>query len=423
MTAQAQAYADRFLDLVQSSPSSYHAVATGIDVLEAAGFQAQEQQQQWQSKPGRYFLRRGGALIAWVVPENAGPTTPFRILGSHTDSPGLKLKINGDLQSAGWQQAAVEIYGGPILASWFDRDLCLAGRIVLRDGSTKLVRTEPLLRVPHLAIHLDPEANKELKLDRQRHMQPVFSVGQTDHSILAELAQAAGVEEGQILSHDLITCDTQPPQRIGADGNLIASGRLDNLASFFPNLDALIAAADQPGDAIMVAAAFDHEEVGSQTTTGAAGPLLGEILERILFGLGADFEQQRRSFAASSCVSADVAHAIHPNYSDKHDKVNFPAMGEGPVIKSNALQRYATDAQTQALWLHASEKAKVASQVYVGKNSVPCGQTIGPITATRLGIDTVDVGIPILSMHSARELAHCQDLLAFSQVAQAYLVG
>lgn len=419
-------YADNFLDRVYRSPSSYHAAALAADQLRAAGFCQLHATGAWQADPGGYFLLEGGALIAWVIPSNAAPNTPFRILGSHTDSPGLKLKVRPDIKAAGWHQAAVEIYGGPILASWLDRDLRLGGRIVLDNGETRLVHTEALLRVPHLAIHLDRNANEAFKLDKQRHMQPIFSATPArheQHGVMGAIAEIAGVAVEQILSHELITTDAQPGQRIGAEGELMASGRLDNLASFFPSIDALIQASNQDTDAIMVVAGFDHEEVGSHTTTGAGGPLLGNVLERTLFALGANIEDKMQAFAASRSVSADVAHAIHPNYQDKHDGVNYPSMGHGVVLKVNAQQRYASDAPSEAAWLEACGHANVESQVFVGNNSMPCGSTIGPISATRLGIQTVDVGIPVLSMHSARELAHCQDLWDFAQVAKVYLTG
>ncbi|AZA11423.1 M18 family aminopeptidase [Corynebacterium gerontici] len=417
-------YAEHFLERVQHSPSSYHAAAIAADQLRAAGFEELQANKAWKAEPGGYYLLQGGALIAWVVPPNARPHTPFRILGSHTDSPGLKLKVHPDITAAGWHQAAVEIYGGPILASWLDRDLRLGGRIVLENGETRLVETGPILRVPHLAIHLDRQANESLKLDKQGHMQPVFSATPECHEengIMGAIAQSAGVDPHRILAHDLITTDAQPGQRIGADGELIAAGRLDNLASFFPSIDALIQVRGEDSDAIMVVAGFDHEEVGSQTSTGAAGPLLGNVLERTLFALGADVEDRMQAYAASSCVSADVAHAIHPNYQDRHDAVNYPSMGKGVVLKVNAQQRYASDALSEAAWFDACRKAGVESQVFVGNNSMPCGSTIGPISATRLGIQTVDVGIPVLSMHSARELAHVKDLWEFAQVAKAYL--
>lgn len=421
--SEATAYARDFIEFIAKSPSSYHAAESGAQLLEANGFIRHDEAEQWQASPGGHFIIRGGALMAWFVPEGAGAHSGFRIIGTHNDSPGLKLKVNGDLASAGWQQAAVEVYGGPILPSWFDRELRLAGRITLRDGSSTLIATPAWLRVPHLAIHLDRTSNEALKLDRQRHMQPVFAVGRPDLRIMDLIGEACGVPGSEILAHDLITVDAQRGELFGPEEDMLAAGRLDNLSSTYPALHALVEAATNPGEDILVLAAFDHEEIGSASTSGAAGPILEDVLRRTAAALGATGEQFHQMIRRSSCISADAAHSIHPNYAERHDATNFPLLGGGPALKVNANQRYASDSVTEALWLSACERAGVTSQVFVGNNAVPCGSTIGPITATRLGIPTVDVGIPLLSMHSARELASAKDLLALGRALHAYLVG
>lgn len=442
---EAQRFTDDLLNFVQRSPSAYHAAEHGALLLERVGFVRVDPREPWPATPGRYLLVRGGALIAWVVPERVATeglrSTGIRILGAHNDSPGFKLKAHSERVNAGFGQAAVEVYGGPQLASWLDRELRLAGRVILRSGETKLVATGPLLRIPHLAIHLDREANSGLTLDRERHLQPIYAclTGSTDDaapdSVLAEVAREAKVEPEDILTHDLLTVDAQPGQRFGHGNMLVASGRLDNLASVYPGLCAIAACgvggSDQNGHEdndtnhadIAMLACFDHEEIGSHTATGAAGPLLEEVLTRTLHALGASSEQQYQVFARSSCASMDVTHALHPNYPERYDVSNSPLMGQGVTVKLNAQQRYATDATTHARWLEACEHAGTTAQHYVGNNSVPCGSTIGPITATRLGIPTVDVGVPVLSMHSARELAHVNDLLELGKTATSYLVG
>ncbi len=412
-----------FIDFLAASPSSHHAAAEVADRLTAAGFHRQDETAPWDAAPGGHVLVRGGAVMAWWVPEGASPDCGFRIIGSHTDSPGFTLKPSPDLGAAGWQQAAVEVYGGPILASWLDRELTLAGRVVLADGSERLVSTGPVLRIPHLAVHL--ERSSELKLDRQRHLQPVFSVGDPEVSVLDLIAEAAGVEAADVLAHDLITCDTQRGEVFGAGADLLAAGRLDNLTSVHASVHALLNAVSSgdTGDDVLVLAAFDHEEVGSGSTTGAAGPLLADVLARTGRFLGADDDQLRRMYARSSCVSADAAHSVHPNYVDKHDPTHHPLINAGPVTKINGNQRYASDAVTVGMWERACRAAGVPSQTFVGNNAVPCGSTIGPITATRLGIPTVDVGVPLLSMHSARELAGVPDQLWFTEALEAYLIN
>ncbi|MEL4161454.1 M18 family aminopeptidase [Corynebacterium bovis] len=415
------AFATDFIDFIEASPSSYHAAAEVAHRLDGAGYVRREETEPWDASPGGHYVVRGGAVVAWWVPAEASPeTSGFRIVGSHTDSPGFVLKPQGDLTSHGWNQAGVEVYGGPVLASWLDRELALAGRIVLADGTEQLVDTGPVLRIPHLAVHLDRSVNTSLTLDRQRHMQPVFAVGDPTVEILDVIADAAtGVAPEDIVGHDLITVDTQRGRVFGARSDFIAAGRMDNLTSVFASLDALAAVGDDATD-IAVLAAFDHEEVGSSTAEGACGPLLETVLRRTATALGADADGVHAMFARSTCVSADAAHSVHPNHPEKHDPVNAPVMNAGPVLKVNASRRYATDGRTTALWRQACREAGVPCQVFAGNNDVPCGSTIGPLTATRLGVPTVDVGVPLLSMHSAREMAGVDDLRWFRDALAAY---
>lgn len=410
-----------FLDFVAASPSSYHAAAEVAGRLAADGFARQDETAAWDARPGGHVLVRGGAVLAWWVPEDASPESGFRIIGSHTDSPGFTLKPNPETTAFGWQQAAVEVYGGPILHSWFDRELTFAGRVVLADGSQRLVSTGPVARIPNLAIHLD--RSTELKVDRQQHTQPI--VATTGTTVLDAVAEAAGVDAQDIYGHDLITCDAQRGEVFGADAEFLAAGRLDNLTSVHASLIALqraIASGDTGSD-VLVLAAFDHEEVGSASVNGAAGPVLEQVLTRTATALGADEDARHRMIARSTCVSADAAHAVHPAHAGKHDPTHQPMIGRGPVTKINGNQRYASSPDTVAWWEVACRAAGVSSQTFVGNNSVPCGSTIGPITATRLGIPTVDVGVPLLSMHSARELVGVQDQLWFADALEAYLIN
>jgi len=423
VAASAAVHADDLAAFVAASPSSFHAASEVARRLEETGFTRLDEEDGWPAPAGgKYVVVRDGAVIAWVVPAGATASTPVRIFGAHSDSPGFKLKPRPTTGRLGWLQAGVEIYGGPLLNSWLDRELRLAGRLVLDDGTAVLTATGPLLRLPQLAIHLDREANDHLALHKQSQTQPVWGLGEADSAdLLAELAREAGVDAARIRGYDIVAADAAPGARFGLDDVFFASGRLDDLASVHAGVAALERAAEGYDAAhIAMLAVFDHEEVGSGTRSGAAGPFLSDVLERLWLSLGADREQQLRSLAASWCVSSDVGHSVHPNYADKHDPVVQPVLGSGPILKINANQRYATDAPGAAAWNAWCAAAGVTSQEFVSNNAVPCGSTIGPITATRLGIRTVDVGIPILSMHSARELAGVSDLWDLSRVAETF---
>ena len=407
---------------LEASPSSHHAVAEGARRLAVAGFVEQHESETWSSDLGGHYLVRDGALIAWRIPNNARSLAPFRILGSHTDSTGFTLKPRPDIGAYGWQQVGIEIYGAPLLNSWLDRELGLAGRIVLRDASTLLVRTESIMRIPQLAIHLDRSVNDQgLKLDKQTHTVPVWSVGHPAIQVLDHVAETAGCAAGDMDSYDLRVYDTAAPAVFGPNQEFLASGRLDNLSSMHASILALINAGES--DVIQMVAAFDHEELGSASRSGASGPLLVDVLTRISAGLGATLDERHRSLAQSFCLSADTGHAIHPNYPGRHDPVNQPLLNSGPLLKINANQRYATDARGAALWRRICRSAGIRTQEFVSNNAMPCGSTIGPLTATRLGIATVDVGIPMLSMHSARELAGTEDPLALTQAMEIFLAG
>lgn len=418
--------ADHIHDLgsyVSASPSSFHAVHEAGRRLEEAGFTRLDELEPWEGGPGSFFVIRDGALIAWVVPEGAGPTTGFNVLGAHTDSPSFKLKPKPTTGAHGWLQAGVEVYGGPLLNSWLDRELRLAGRLVMLDGTEHLTATGPLLRFPQLAIHLDRAANDGLTLDKQRHMNPVWGLGNPSDAdlleVLASHVPGTSVDPAKIGGYDVVIADTQAPAVFGSKGEFFASGRLDNLSSTHAGLVALIRHASAPSAAggsdtapsspIAVLAAFDHEEIGSNSRSGACGPILEDVLVRISHGLGASEGQRRQALAASFCVSADAGHAVHPNYAERHDPANHPVLNGGPLLKINANQRYATDATGAAFWARLCGEAGVPYQEFVSNNAIPCGSTIGPLTATRLGIRTVDVGVPLLSMHSARELCGVED--------------
>ncbi|WP_120520930.1 M18 family aminopeptidase [Arthrobacter celericrescens] len=426
-TATAQEHIQDLGAYVTASPSSFHAVHEAARRLNTAGFTRLDEAQAWPvplKGGGAFYVVRDGALIAWVVPGGAGSATPFNILGTHTDSPSFKLKPKPTTGKFGWLQAGVEVYGGPLLNSWLDRELRLAGRLVMLDGTEHLTATGPLLRFPQLAIHLDRAVNDGLALGKQQHMNPVFGLGDPgSEDLLALLAADADVDPARIGGYDIVVADTQEPAVFGAKGEFFASGRLDNLSSTHAGLAALIVHASagvQAGGPIAVLAAFDHEEIGSASRSGACGPILEDILTRISDGLGASVSERRQAFAASFCVSADAGHAVHPNYPERHDPANRPVLNGGPLLKINANQRYATDATGAAFWARLCGEAGVPYQEFVSNNDIPCGSTIGPLTATRLGIRTVDVGIPLLSMHSARELCGTEDPHSLAAVSELF---
>ncbi|WP_330265680.1 M18 family aminopeptidase [Streptomyces griseorubiginosus] len=421
-------HTDDLMSFLAASPTPYHAVANAAERLEKAGFRQVSETDAWEGSSGGKYVLRGGAIIAWYVPEDAAPHTPYRIVGAHTDSPNLRVKPLPDSGAHGWRQVAVEIYGGPLMNSWLDRDLGLAGRLALRDGSTRLVNVDrPLLRVPQLAIHLDRAVSSDgLKLDKQRHLQPIWGLGDDvrDGDLIAFLEEELGLAAGEVTGWDLMTHSVEAPAYLGRDKELVAGPRMDNLLSVHAGVAALTAASSGSElSYIPVLAAFDHEENGSQSDTGADGPLLGGVLERSVFARGGSYEDRARAFAGTVCLSSDTGHAVHPNYAERHDPTHHPRVNGGPILKVNVNNRYATDGSGRAVWAAACEKAGVPFQSFVSNNSMPCGTTIGPITAARHGIKTVDIGVAILSMHSVRELCGADDPYLLANALVAFLEG
>jgi aspartyl aminopeptidase len=395
----------RFLD---ASPSPWHAVESAIARLD--GFTRLDEAASWDDVPAAGYVVRSGALVAWRMPTSGLPAhAPFRLAGAHTDSPCLRVKPRPDAGGHGWKQLAVEVYGGILNNSWLDRDLGIAGRVVGSDGSTTLLDSaEPVARVPQLAVHLDREVNSGgLTLDTQQHLTPVWGVGHATSGEFAEWVRDRAGLDSEPAWWELCLYDVQGAAVLGADHSLLASGRLDNQVSCWAAITALSAA--EPVDHVAVAVLNDHEEVGSSSTTGAGGPFLETVLSRIVTARGGDADDLARALVTSACVSADNAHAVHPNYPERHEPGHRPIVNAGPAIKVNSNQRYATSGETAAAFQRACERAGVPWQVFVSRNNMPCGSTIGPITATRLGIPTVDVGVPQLSMHSARELCGVGD--------------
>ena len=406
---------------LDGSPSPFHAATTSAARLTAAGFTEIDDTDDWSAVPDDGFVCVGGGLVAWRSAGGLAPDAPFRLVGAHTDSPCLRVKPRPDHAAAGWKQLNIEVYGGILNNSWLDRDLGVAGRLTLAGGESVLVDVgEPVARVPQLAVHLDRAVNDGLKLDPQQHLRPVWGVGVASPGDFAEwIAGRAGCDVP--VFWELCLYDVQPAGVLGGDGSLLASGRLDNQLSCWAGTEALIGS--QPDGFVAAIVLNDHEEVGSASTTGASGPLLERVLERHVMARGGGRQHLLRALATSSCVSADNAHAVHPNYTERHDPDHMPMVNAGPAIKINSNQRYATSSETAAMFRRACQLAGVPHQLFVSRNNMPCGSTIGPLTATRLGIATVDVGMPQLSMHSARELCGIDDPPAMAAALRALLTG
>jgi aspartyl aminopeptidase len=427
--------ARRLLAYCDASPSPYHACATAAAMLGEAGFAELAEDAAWPGGPGGWFVVRGGSLVAWAVPAQHEPHDGFRIVGAHTDSPNLRVKPQPDLARAGVRQLGVEAYGGVLLNSWLDRDLGLSGRVAIRgDGAGATLR---LLRVdravcciPQLAIHLDREVTqKGLVVDAQHHLSPIWGITEgaspVEGQFRAFVAEELGVDADAVLSWDLMLHDLAPGALVGRDDELIGSARLDNLASCWAAVESLRDVSASPGveagGPVRVVCLFDHEEIGSTSDRGAASSLLPTVLERIVAAGGGNREAFHRALARSACLSADMAHATHPNYADRHDPQHQVALNGGPVVKVNANVRYATDAPGNALVALAAEQAKVQLQAFAMRSDLPCGSTIGPVTAARLGITTVDVGMPQLAMHAAREHAGSHDPGGYQALVAAFL--
>lgn len=425
---------------VDASPSPFHACAEAGARLASAGFSLLSETDPFPTEPGRYYLIRGGSLVAWSSEAASGPATHFRVVGAHTDSPNLRIKPRPDLARAGWQLLGIEFYGGPLFNSWLDRDLGLSGRVAVRGehgAQTRLVLIDkPVLRVAQLAVHLDRSANEALALNPQQHLTPLWGISTEPGDFRGYLAAEVGVDAADVLSWDVMTHDLQPSWRIGRDLDLIAAPRLDNLATSYAGVRALLDAVEtmtgaragaswmsearsNPPTPVLVL--FDHEEVGSQSERGAMSTLLPSVLERIVTSAGGGREDFHRALAGTVVASGDMAHATHPNYPEKHEPQHQIAINGGPVLKTNVKLRYATDSVGAAAFITACDQADVPVQHFVARNDSPCGSTVGPMTAALLGATTVDFGAPLLSMHSARELCGAKDPAMYAGALAAFL--
>jgi len=418
ISTEARKLATDLLNFIDASPSPWHAVDTVEQRLIAQDFTKLDESKIWQLVTGKsYYVVRGGAsIIAFTLGQQPIAETGFRIVGAHTDSPGLRLKPQAAFGTDGLVRIGVEVYGGPILATFTDRDLSIAGRVTIRTSAgheTKLIKfDDALMRLPNLAIHMNREVNdKGLKLDKQKELPLIFGESEkgfeADQQFLAHIAQALQVEVHNILSFELNVFDTQKGTFWGADQEYIANSQLDNLASCHAAVTALLAVKNH--NATSICALFDHEEVGSESASGASGSFLADIVNRITISCGLNEEAKLRTLAQSFFISADMAHAYHPNHPGAYEPCHHVMVNHGPVIKTNANQRYSTNADTAARFITLCERAKVPCQQYAHRTDLGCGSTIGPIVASSLGVASVDVGSPMWAMHSIRESAGVLD--------------
>lgn len=391
---------------LDASPTPWHAVSEAARRLEHAGFTRLDEKSTWTLEPqaGYFTVRADGALIAWRQPIDV---TGWTVLGAHTDSPNLRVRPHPTVVRHGYCQLGLEVYGGALFAPWFDRELSLAGRVAIANGGavlSELVDFErPMGMIPSLAIHLDREANTGRKINPQNELPMILCRADGDEApdLKKLLAQEMDCDFADISAFELCAYPIDSARIGGLYSEFLMSARLDNLLSCALTVDALIETPDAEGCLVVL---NDHEEVGSVSTSGADGPFLESVLKRI--SKEADFEAVR---ARSLVISIDNAHGVHPNYASKHDEGHRPLLNEGPVVKVNANHRYATTAMTQGIVEQAAERADVPLQYFSSRADLGCGSTIGPITAGRLGIDTIDIGCPQFAMHSARETCGTHD--------------
>jgi len=404
-----QDFNEGLLGFLDASPTPFHATQNMVAMFENAGFKKLNETDKWELKAGEkyYVTRNDSSVIAFTYPKT---DYKYVMVGAHTDSPNLKLKPNPVIKEHGVVKFGVESYGGLLLNPWFDRDLSLAGRVSYLDSNDTLQSTlinvqKPIAVIPSLAIHLDDKANKERTVNKQTDICPILTTNEDfdfDDFIKWQLANSAIHDVKEIYASELSFYDTQKAEFVGLRDDFIASARLDNLLSCYT---AMLSICTVEAEKPMLFIASDHEEVGSESVSGAGGSFLENTLHRIFD----DYEEYMQMVRSSLMVSTDNAHAIHPNYPTKHDSNHAPHINKGVVIKVNANQRYASNDKTIAKFRHTASSLHVRLQNFVTRSDMGCGSTIGPITATRIGIDTIDVGMPTLAMHSIRELAGSDD--------------
>lgn len=410
-------YTDDLIQYLNASPTAFHAAAEAKRRLEQAGFTALNERESWALEPGSgYFVvRQDSSVIAFRLGTSELAITGFRIAASHTDSPGLRIKVDSESIKAGALRVTVEVYGGPIRATWMDRELAIAGRVLVGKKGEALQAVlfdtvEPYALIPNVAIHLNRDVNKGVELNAQTQMKAILGVSKTEKDakdyIRRLVAEKMNLSAESVGEYDLFLYPCEQARYIGSDRDMFVSGRIDNLGMSHAVLTSLI---ESEGEGTSVGVLFDSEEIGSQTWQGAQSSFLRDVLKRIHLTRDSGEEEFLRTLAGSYLVSGDAAHAVHPNYADKHDESFQPELNKGPVVKIHAGQRYTTTAESSARFLRICGSRDIPVQKFIGRSDVPSGGTIGPITSSRLGIPSVDVGNPIWGMHSARETGGSAD--------------
>ena len=425
-----QQFNHQICDFIDRSPTPFHAVKNMAQLLDEAEFIVLQEGDSWALEAGKqyYVVRNQSSIIAWTQGHQSLIEQGFHMLGAHTDSPCLKVKPNADIHQCNSWRLGVEVYGGALLNPWFDRDLSLAGRVHYQDKQGGLACTLvdfkcPIATIPSLAIHLDREANQKRSVNAQLHLPVLIACGDDNeknslHQLLLTQLNEMAIDADQVVDHELFLYDTQPSNTIGIHGDFIAASRLDNLLSCYIDLMAIITASEATESQWSMVICSDHEEVGSHSAVGAAGPFLQQTLQRIL----PNSEDFARAMSHSTLISTDNAHALHPSHADKMDPLHSPKVNGGPVIKINANQRYASNSETQALFRALCHRCDIPVQDFVTRSDMGCGSTIGPITATEIGVKTLDVGVPTYGMHSIRELTGSHDPLRMKKVLSYFLM-
>ncbi|MDH5518758.1 MAG: M18 family aminopeptidase [Gammaproteobacteria bacterium] len=428
MDASQKLFNDELIDFLGCSPTPFHAVECMSMSLEQAGYQRLYEADSWQDLAvGRYYVcRNDSAIIAFNKADESAIDNGFKMLGTHTDSPCLKIKPTPEMTKHSYYQLGVEVYGGALLNPWFDRDLSIAGRVTYKTSDDELVSRlidfeKPVAIIPSLAIHMDREANNNKVINSQNDLPPLILQLPNDKALnfrdlllqFIKTSSSHPVDVAEVLDYELSLYDTQSAAVVGLHDDFISSARLDNLLSCFVGLKALLES-DSNKNTLLVCT--DHEEVGSVSAAGAQGSFLKSVLQRLTHTA----ENLSRCLDRSILISADNAHGIHPNFSAKHDSNHGPILNKGPVIKVNSNQRYATNSETSALFRQLCEQADVPVQSFVVRSDMACGSTIGPITASGLGVKTIDVGVPTFAMHSIRETAGAWDAYYLFRVLRLY---
>ncbi len=414
------------LSFLHASPTPFHATQTIADALNQSGFHRLYEENPWdlEADNGYYVIRDDSSLISFTTGDISFVDHGFRIMGAHTDSPALKVKPNPEIYKNSHWQLGVEVYGGVILRTWFDRDLSIAGRVHYLDENYQIASTlvnfeRPIAFIPNLAIHMDRETNKKHCINEQTQLSPILLQSQKNKqpnfkSLLLNQINNGATQAIEVLDYDLYFYDTQPPSLSGFNEEFIVSARIDNLISCYTGLMSMLQSARHVPT---ILACYNHEEVGSESAAGAASSFLESIIKRLTHSE----EGFARCIARSMLISIDGAHALHPNFTDRHDDLHAPIMNHGPVVKFNAKQRYATSSETASVIRYIANSINENIQPFVMRNDLACGTTIGPVSATRLGIKTIDIGIPQLGMHSIREMAGTRDAYSLFRILREFL--